>query len=81
MIKRIKTEDGERWALVFRENDTLENVRGYASGLLEVMTDAVVSETFDGKESYWALDLLKCFIPSADEVCDYERYLKGAKRI
>jgi|GEM_PF-5353165 len=83
MIKRIKTDDGERWALVFEKHDSLEDLRNYADGLLEIVITATGSDTWDGKQSYvyWVLNLLQHFIPNVDDAVNVNRLLKEAKKI
>lgn len=83
MIKRVSTENGECWAIVFHESESLEDVRNYADGLLEIIITATNSDTWNGKEhwSYWALSLLQQFVPTIDTVMDYEHHLKSIGKI
>jgi len=82
MIERIKTKDGERWALVFDEHDTLEDIRGYANELLDMTIVASSSDIWQAAQSAytWTLNLLRYFVQTADTVFKYEQQLEAKKR-
>jgi len=79
MIKRIETEDGERWAIVLHDSDTLEDVKNYANGLLETLITATGSDAWDGTNdsTYWVLNLLRHFTPSDDDIIAYNHKQKA----
>lgn len=78
MLQKIKTEDGERWAVVFHEATGLEEITQMTNGVIELMQTATEADTFNSANSgyYWSLDLLSCMLPTIEQVVDWERALK-----
>jgi len=67
MLQRIKTENGECWAVVFNYSTTLEEITMQQKGMIEIMKAATLSDVFDScKEDFYStLDLLgETFLPT-----------------
>ena len=63
MITRIKTNEGERWAIVFEESMLIDEIGAMAHGLTELMIAASASEFFENsadgfRESLYLLQLM-----------------------
>jgi hypothetical protein len=78
MIQKVKTEDGERWALVFGEYFSLEESVSIRNGLLGVLQATACQDTLEcGTEDlYYVLRLLLEMAPTHDQAYEYERFLK-----
>ncbi len=78
MIQRVKTDKGERWAIVFGEHYSLEDFVNLQNGLLYVLKASTHSDLLEsmGEDLYWVLDLFETIIPTHDQACEYERHLK-----
>ncbi len=79
MIKRIKTEDGDRWAVVFGERDTLESVAAAQRGVVNVLAVGTQADIFNGAEvDYFnVLWLLEAMCLEAQQACDIEKLCKA----
>lgn len=78
MIERIKTENGERWAMVFDETYSLCDICIRTIGLTELLIDATSSELYHSAQGDFcsALEILRCLLPTPDQASQYEDYLK-----
>ena len=78
MIKRIKTEDCECWAIVFNKCYSLEDIGRISHGLIELMTTATQSDLFDNSQQgfFAALELLQEIIPNSTQMFEYEKMLQ-----
>lgn len=78
MIKRINTENGERWAIVFEnENTTLEDLTTLQRGLVDLMITGTGSDLFDSAnmDYHSGLSILREFIPTPEQSFDIEKRL------
>ena len=83
MIKRIKTEEGERWAMVFDKTTALEEISQTTLGLIDLMITATGSDLFESSQSgfYSALDIVRSLIITPEQANEHEKYLRETGQI
>jgi hypothetical protein len=79
MLQRIKTDGGERWAIVFGEHFSLEDYVNLQNGLINVLQASTHSEMLCGmgEDLFCVFDLLEAITPTHTQAYEYEQYLKG----
>ena len=79
MINKVKTDAGERWAIVLRDRFPLSDLAKLQNSLIYVMQACSSSDFFgsSGEEFYAVLDLLSEILPTQDQMHEYERYLES----
>ena len=80
MTQIVKTEAGERWAIVFGEHFSLDNLVAMQKGIICVLQSAVTNSEFicsTGDDLYTVLDLLSETLPDSRQAYEYEKYLKS----
>jgi hypothetical protein len=81
MLKRIKTESGNRWAIVFDEpHCELAEIQQMQIGLVKVLQGLTSSELYGnlGEFEYSALELLEQSFLDFYLLDDYQRHLEKA---
>lgn len=83
MLQKVSTDAGECWAVIFHNNSSLEDVQNIQKSLIDLMSVATQSDTFDSAKMsyYWVLSLLDNMILSDDQMLEYERLLKQRKEV
>jgi len=79
MIQKVKTDAGERWAIVFRESYSLEDFVSLQNGLIGVLQASTHSDMLGsiGNELYYVYELFSELIPTHTQANDCERFLKA----
>ena len=80
MVQKVKTDAGERWAIVFGKRFTLSDFISLQNGLIRVLQAAGHNSDFIagmGDELYAVLDLLETTHFTYDQVNEYQRYLES----
>jgi hypothetical protein len=78
MLQKISTDAGECWAVIFHNTSSLEDIQNIQKSLIDLMSVATQSDTFDSAKNsyYWVLSLLDNMLLSDDQMFEYERLLK-----
>ena len=81
MIQRIKTEEGDRWAIVLRDCYTFEDFVNLQKGLLGVLQASTHSDLYDcNRENvYFVLDLLEEMTLNNCQANEYGTILRNRK--
>ncbi len=82
MLKRIETENGKRWAIVFDRDDfRLDEIAEMQKGLVNMLIIATQTDFYDSSpmDIYEMLKLLNESFPNAEQYAEVENLLKAGE--
>lgn len=76
MITKVKTENGDCWAIVLHQTYRLEDIRDFINAIFTIMKYATYSnEMLPNTEIGCVLSLLDEMLPTPEQTTNYEHYL------
>lgn len=80
MIAKVKTENGENWAIVLDKHSSLEDITNYTNGIITIMKYATYcNDILPNDKICNMLLLLEHMMPTINQVTQYEQFLKKGK--
>lgn len=77
MITKVKTESGDRWAIILKETNSFENVKDYVDGLITILKFVTYhGDMLPSDEICSVLSLLELMMPTTEQVSQYEHFLE-----